>query len=142
MMTAMEALLRRLRSGHVKQVQGALGTPEGGRCCLGIVCDVAREYGVIEAPVLVKVQPTSDNTTGEILKYAGHVGNLPSAVQTFFGFTSASGSYNANGEDRSLLDDNDGRLLTFAQIADIIESKPEGLFINTPALARTAGQSL
>lgn len=142
-MTAMEALLRRLRSGHVKQIHGVLGTPEGGRCCLGVACDVAREYGVIEAPVLAKVRPTPDNTTGEILKYAGHVGNLPPAVQTFFGFTSSSGSYrDSSDEDRSLLYDNDGRLLTFAQIADIIESKPKGLFIDPPALAFTAGQSL
>jgi hypothetical protein len=140
-MTAMEALLRRLRGGIVKQIQGALGTPDGGRCCLGVVCDVAREYGVIDAPRIIA--PVIDQPDKKLLEYAGHTGALPFAVQKFFGFTTPSGSYlDTLGEEQSLLNDNDNKLLTFVQIADIIESKPEGLFTTPPAPALTAGQSL
>jgi hypothetical protein len=42
----------RLESGEVEQTRGRLGAPgkQRGRCCLGVLCDIAVEDGVIDAP--------------------------------------------------------------------------------------------
>jgi hypothetical protein len=125
MLTAMEAYLARLRSGALKQIQGKLGTVDGGRCCLGVACDVAVEYGVIPPPTVVE--------KSMLLAYGphGNRGLMPVEVVEFFGFSTRGGSYiDVEGLGHSLYIDNDGFKLTFAQIADIIESRPQGLFVD------------
>lgn len=124
MLTAVQSLVARLRSGHVKQIRGRLADQFGGRCCLGVACDIGVEYGVIAPP-----QRVAFNTG--LLAYGKNcdAGTLPEEVQAFFGFSSRAGAYtDAAGIERALLEDNDGRGLTFPQIADIIESRPKGLF--------------
>lgn len=131
-MTALEALLARLRSGRVKQIKYRLADPDGGRCCLGVACDIGVEYGAVKLPVALG---------RSYLTYEGSTGLLPERVKNLFGFDSIGGAYiDAKGEHQSLHNDNDNRDLTFSQIADIIESRPKGLFVdpqpssNSPAL--------
>lgn len=138
-MTAMEALLRRLRSGHVKQTKHKLGTPNGDRCCLGLACDVSREYGVIPEPTLKVLRANAPNAE-TVLEYGNENEEkssafLPPSVREFFGFTSAAGTYkDSQGTQRSLQQDNDNLALTFSVIADIIESRPKGLFVEPPTV--------
>lgn len=132
MLTATQALIARLRSGNIKQVTGVLGYPDGGRCCLGVTCDIGIEYGVIP-PASVITDALSDPFVDPLV-YGGRTKDLPEAVQTFFGFSTRVGNYtDSDGVDQNLARDNDKRGLTFAQIADIIESRPDGLFVKDVA---------
>jgi len=106
-----------LRSGEYKQIQNRLGDPNG-HCCLGVACEVAIENGV---PLKKELQASG------FYRYGNDRASLPAIVQTWLGLASDSGVYNL--EDRSLIVDNDSREYTFAQIADTIESEPEGLFV-------------
>jgi hypothetical protein len=42
--------LEALRSGRIPQAKGYLGKPDGSRCCLGVLCDIAVQSGVIPPP--------------------------------------------------------------------------------------------
>lgn len=94
-----------LRSGEYKQTKGRLAD-DFGHCCLGVACELAIEAGVINS-------------------YHKEKGSLPSLVKDWLGLRHWSGRY--QGENRFLANDND-RGQSFSQIADIIESEPEGLF--------------
>jgi hypothetical protein len=91
-----------LRSGKYQQGKCFLKTDDGKFCCLGVLAELAKEVGL--------------SNDGD--KF------LDGSVVIWSGLHGSSGSY-ANGE--SLAFDND-RGKTFLEIADIIESEPEGLF--------------
>lgn len=118
-----------LRSGQFKQGRSRLTTPTvDGReryCCLGVLCEIAVQDGVVERT----------DVHGEV--YYGNLGDrsstaLPSAVlrwaemgdrytdpyrtQEKYPCTDATPDYKA-----TLVDLNDDRRYTFAQIADVIE---------------------
>lgn len=98
-----------LRSGKYKQGQSYLRT--GNRfCCLGVACDLFGKDKNIE-------------WDEEIFLTAYDV--LPYVVMEWLGLNKESGSYNSG----SLVSLNDDQERTFKQIADIIESEPEGLFV-------------
>jgi hypothetical protein len=101
-----------LRSGKYQQTAATLMDGDG-YCCLGIACVVA-------------------GVSTDIFGGFGNLHRLPE-VKDFFGIDDADGSYFVeDGLIRSLAEDNDtGK--SFAEIADIIESEPEGLFINPEA---------
>lgn len=40
--------LKRLRSGEIPQAATVLQDEEGGRCCLGVLCDIAVERGITD----------------------------------------------------------------------------------------------
>ena len=42
--------IKRLRSGAIKQGRKKLGHKDGARCCLGVLCDIAVEHGVVPTP--------------------------------------------------------------------------------------------
>ena len=95
-----------LRDPSRKQVTGTLGHQEcGGQCCLGVLAEVAgceyMSYG----------------------RWDNQSGLAPQRAVEFVGLNSAKGLYRRS----SLADDND-RGMSLAQIADIIESEPKGLF--------------
>jgi hypothetical protein len=113
---AMQEVIKRLRSGTIKQTAGVLGMSDGSRCCLGVMCDVAVEHGVIPAPL---------STASGSLSYKGNIGALPVNARKYFGLNYTDGQYGSN----SLAHKNDSGS-TFWEIADIIESKPEGLFVD------------
>jgi len=109
-----------LRSGEYKQIQNRLGDPNG-HCCLGVACEVAIENGV---PLKKELH------TAGFYRYGDDRTSLPAIVQTWLGLATHSGWYDLkDASDHSLMSDNDSRRLTLAQIADIIESEPEGLFV-------------
>lgn len=99
-----------LRSGKYEQGRGVLRTANNQFCCLGVACDISgvghwsdeREY-----------------YAGDDAKYAV----LPRPVMAWLGLRDTGGEF---GRRDSLIDQNDGGK-TFAEIADIIESEPEGL---------------
>ncbi len=87
---------------------------DNARCCLGVACELyQREVGGL------KVEKTD-----ETVFYNSKSGMLPEEVRDWLGFTDTGGEY----EEYSLykLNDNDA---SFRQIADIIERKPDGLFV-------------
>lgn len=115
---------RRLESGTIPQAQSKLGYVDGSRCCLGVLCDIAAEQGIIPTP----------KEHGEYLLYCFEDEEqehyLPSAVQRWAGLVSREGKFYTGDDEaqmRALADENDGGK-TFADIARIIKSRPEGLF--------------
>jgi len=110
-------LAEALRSGEYKQGAGFLSR-DGKYCCLGVACEVAIKSGL-------SVEVVIDTGISPKVWYDNEAHYLPKSVQKFFGFTSPYGEY---GPGRSLPGDNDTRGLTFSEIADLIESNPEGLF--------------
>ena len=102
-----------LRSGEYQQTKDRLFDGEG-HCCLGVGCKVCG------------LEPVFD---GRDYKFDDMVTMLPKVVKEALGLRSEGGDYHSsNGSFTSLTDDNDSGK-TFAEIADIIESEPEGLFV-------------
>lgn len=93
-----------LRSGEYKQGRDEL-LGSDGYCCLGVMAKIAGK--------------TDDQIYGE-----GTLRDFPE-VMDFFGLRDHCGEF--DGGDLAIL--NDGGT-TFPEIADIIDSEPEGLFID------------
>jgi hypothetical protein len=112
--------VRALRSGKFKQAKNVLATLKNTYCCLGVACELARKDGV-------RVSKKKNKEDG-CFEYSSRQGSLPPQVQMWLGLGSDEGVYTSkNGRDTSLVVRNDtGK--KFAEIADIIESEPEGLF--------------
>jgi hypothetical protein len=113
---AMKEVVKRLRSGTIKQTTKVLGRTDGSRCCLGVMCDVSVDLGVIPAP---------SNSGINYLTYGPETTGLSCEVKELVGLSSDAGLFG----ETSLMAINDSGA-TFAEIADIIESEPEGLFVN------------
>lgn len=105
-----QAWVTALRSGKYEQGIGQLKTNDGKYCCLGVACEVWCKR-------MHKPWPS------------GNTIHLPENVVNWLGLRSRNGQY---GDD-FLTNDNDGngytRQHSFAEIADIIESEFEDLFI-------------
>ena len=112
-----------LRNPEAKQLRGNLGKVYGGRCCLGVLCDIAVEDGVIQPP-------EADEFDGN-LSYGGMESLPPVEVNEWAGFDPdaaspallTGGRWGSTFDDASLLAHiaNDELKLTFPQIADLIE---------------------
>ena len=110
----MKLVIKALRSGEYAQTQELL-QDEHGYCCLGVMCAVfEKETGrALER----------DGDTGHI--YGGSLDNQE-GVQKWVGLQcNLGGSYS----EFTLAGLNDEEDYTFLQIADFIESEPEGLLI-------------
>jgi hypothetical protein len=107
-----------LRSGKYEQGKGYLNIG-GTFCCLGVGCEVAIENGL---SVVTYLHPDGNNFT--VTSYDRRQGFLPERVTEWLGLTTDTGHYDTS----DLMKDNDVRHKTFAEIADIIESEPQGLF--------------
>lgn len=111
-----------LRSGQYRQGHSALRNDDA-YCCLGVACEVYRQItgaGDWER---------EDSQTGRQAFRAGRSSStvvLPKLVQRWLGLVTEGGTYN----DSSLYKDNDEKGKTLEEIADIIESEPEGLFVD------------
>jgi hypothetical protein len=101
-----------LRSGEYSQVEGVLKTPNG-HCCLGVACELAAQEGIILPSMAYKGEGGDDCLSGELEE-----------VRLWLGLNDALGRMNSPWSLADLNDDGK----TFAEIADIIESKPDGLF--------------
>lgn len=99
-----------LRSGRIKQGRQQLERSDGSMCCLG---------------VLSKLAGCERDANYSIIVYDGDRFAASQRAREWVGLNTESGSYGSDLED--LASDNDGGK-TFAEIADIIESEPKGLF--------------
>lgn len=111
-----------LRSGEFTQTRGYL-CHKGRYCCLGIACEVFdRAFpGELEREVL------TDRIT-----FNNHATLLPDVVRHAVGITYAGGDFvvsSLDDEDESSLAERNDDGATFAEIADLIEARPPGLFI-------------
>ena len=106
-----------------KKVTGSLCTVTStgkvkGHCCLGVLSDLAAKAGIIDMPDFYDTSVWYDGSNSElsvnVLHWAGLNGYLGEFINSK-GIETSLAAYNDKGK-------------TFAQIADIIESKPEGLF--------------
>lgn len=115
-----------LRSGEYKQCRGALHKPGDGFCCLGVLCDLAREE------VKAHWRPFSSDGIADFVmrgnEAKGEPAIPPSEVRALVGLRKEDGEWWL-GDCDTLTSCND-RGKTFAEIADIIESKPEGMFLD------------
>ena len=102
----------RLENGNSPQTQNKLGKCDGSRCCLGVLCDIAVEEGVIGSRLLVGEDRVGyDNYETSV---------LPEKVKDWAVMSSRNGSYDDGAE--CLASDNDaGR--SFAEIAQTIREK-------------------
>ena len=114
--------LEALRSGEYAQAKGALkddldpdDPTKVGYCCLGVLCELARQEGGV-------LNSVSKSFTGTY-NYDGESGLLPYSVQRWSGLNDSSPEYqNEDGEYIWLTDLNDNGK-TFAELADIIEER-------------------
>lgn len=103
--------VERLRDPATKQALGKLANSHtGGRCCLGVGCDIAVELGVI---------PSYSWSDADWTCYP--------EVKRLFGLATNSGYFVDEGGLENLTNLNDHGT-PFPAIAEIIESEPEGLF--------------
>ena len=107
--------VRALRSGKYKQGRECLCV-DGKFCCLGVVCELA-----IKAGVRVKKSETQEDG----VRYDEQACVLPTKVMEWVGLKDDEGRF-GDGMLTSLNDSGK----SFKQIARIIESKPEGLFVD------------
>ena len=127
-----QAWVAALRSGAYTKTKDMLHrVSEEGKssfCNLGVGCDlytkfVGGKWGTIRYDVWAdNVKFTDDEG---VLSDS----DLTPAVMDWLGLTNSQGAYcDVNGKDCTLVKLNDKDNLTFAEIADAIESQPEGLF--------------
>lgn len=103
-----------LRSGAFEQGTITLSR-QRKFCCLGVACELAIRLGL-----QLDVQISGDGT----VRYDDSECGLPDRVRDLFGLSDTLGVYVGG----ALFRDNDNGK-TFLEIADIIESEPEGLFV-------------
>ena len=111
-----------LRSGEYAQTRSWLRDGKG-YCCLGVACDLyTRETGKGEWK-----NEVDDDVFDFELGTASASRELPPNVQMWLGLQGGMGIYSKYGSKSSLAAANDyGK--SFAEIVDIIESEPRGLF--------------
>ncbi len=111
-----------LRSGEYRQAYEVLRNDAGGRCCLGVLCEIAVADGVLAAAVRSRLDGS--------WQYDGHDTELPEAVQSWAGLSSNNPYVDVKDVPVSLAELNDGDeergSWTFAQIADVIEGALTG----------------
>lgn len=106
----------KLRDPDTKQGYNALAYPNGARCCLGVLCDIAVQDHLIRPPV----SNFDDDSEGG-LYYEDRDKVLPSRVGEWADVSSPNGTFALpHGPDIALSELNDS-LFTFSQIADVIE---------------------
>lgn len=112
-----------LRSGRYKQTTGYL-KDEHGYCCLGVACNIYNKHFDNKVK-MVKY--------GSIFRFDTEEEILPCKVQKALSLASQNGAYKSDklvaSQLKSLAVDNDDGV-SFKEIADIIESAPEGLFVS------------
>ena len=117
-----EKLVAALRSGNYRQCYHRLQT-DVGFCVLGLVCEVYRiETGCAET----WENSDSSDPRGSFMD---HVINLPDPVQRWIGFATSDGEFSEAINNVVRLSDLNDRIFSFSELADFIESEPEGLFV-------------
>ena len=108
-----------LRSGKYKQGTHALRSSDDRYCCLGVLCDIAGvEWG---------------RHSSELYRAGYDITAAPPKAMGFVGLTDRIGGF---GEGSDALASWNDFGANFAEIADLIESNPPGLFIDSTEEAR------
>lgn len=112
-----------LRSGKYLQGKGYLAQQDDSGeyryCCLGVACEILREELNLEISGKGRQKEYHYNSYSLLPKIVAVVSNLN---------TQEGGFRDKNGNEICLTSLNDDTKKTFAEIADIIESQPKGLF--------------
>lgn len=115
-----------LRSGEYKQTKQVL-RDSNGFCCLGVACDLYAKRGQCYGSWM-------EDNTFEVLQEDGNTRYLETelnrSISDWLGLQKNEATYqrpDALPEWCLIRDNDEGK--TFAEIADIIESEPEGLFV-------------
>ena len=119
-----------LRSGDFEQGRNVLASLDGRYCCLGVACEVYRRHFDLPKGRSISAAAYFFGSTPEPRRMTSPfegVFVLPGDVATWLGLATPTGRFGPNG-DASLADLNDMRSASFAEIADVIESEPAGLF--------------
>lgn len=114
-----------LRSGQYKQTTGVLSRGDKD-CCLGVACKVFLHDNPLDLTVSQATRPGYSGVT----MYDGAITGLPLKVQEWLGVPSPEGNFGED-DDECLSGRND-QGASFAQIADLIEQEPYGLFTDPP----------
>lgn len=93
----------KLRSGEYEQGRERLRSEGNQYCCLGVLCEVGVEDGMIEPPILM----------GENYSYNMNTGFLPDALVKEYGISAQ--------ETITLMGMNDEKNMSFSEIAQYIE---------------------
>lgn len=122
--------LRALRSGEYRQVTGALET-HAGNCCLGVACRVFDK----RFPDVLKIEKDekemSDGMTVSTTIFNNEEGVLPPLVRQALGLGDSEGVfYPEDAEVQQTLAELNDNGKSFTAIADVIESRPAGLFVD------------
>lgn len=111
-----------MRSGEFHQTQRVLKDGDG-YCCLGVACHLA----------MVNDWPLASDEREEVKTCLNEGGtNLPGPVRNLLGLRDSVGAFYAPdivGECNGLAERNDHGQ-SFEKIADLIESRPPGLFVD------------
>lgn len=119
----------KLRSGEYQQGNHVLRVNDRF-CCLGVLCDLAVKESVIPEP----------DKIGSYYHYADQKLHLPESVQQWAGLCHSSGRFkdpspdNPNPLKWSFLSNLNDAGKSFAEIADVIDSEPEGLVCSEDSL--------
>lgn len=108
--------VKALRSGEFGWGKSYLEPTKGNFCCLGVACMVAEKQGI----------ELNRNDNGSL--YGASL-NDQIPVMNWLGLKFPGGKYGDGNPHLALVND-DADECPFAQIADIIESEPEGLFVD------------
>lgn len=106
-----------LRSGEYQQGHSLLRSSENKMCCLGVACEIN--------PNAEFMPGNDDREGGYLIGYGPLMVSLmmDGVMREWLGMASPDGGF--DGGSLALLNDQ-GK--TFSDIADVIESEPEGLF--------------
>ncbi len=99
-----------LRSGNYSQGKGLLRDRKGNFCCLGVLCDIAEEEGIVVFDTVART-------------YDGKDEYLPESVQIWAGIFDRIGTFNQS----KLTELNDDYEIDFDGIARVIEEIQEEL---------------
>lgn len=122
-----------LRSGDIPQTTGRLnrvGFVTPGMCCLGVLCEVAARHDLGKWQPIPEFDCSDIEFTPHINPYTSSYNFLPHPIAEAFGLDGGgSPQVRYKGEVIGITSLNDGceltdgRPLTFAEIADIIEEQ-------------------
>lgn len=114
-----------LRSGNYAQGTSRLHAEEDGQdtfCCLGVLCDIAAQRGVVGSTRFKACGCGSYECGLNYYEYDSETGYLPPSVQEWAGLESANPAVLHFDGTTELSDLNDREGLNFKQIADLIEA--------------------
>jgi hypothetical protein len=127
-----ERWVEKLKSGEFRQADGVLAVPRAngtisGYCCLGVLCEIAVEDGVISRVIEQEKLEVRYGNAEEFEDGDYAVEVLPESVRKWAGLELSNPRLTFGSVGRLASDLNDGERLTFEQIADLISGQHESL---------------